>query len=55
MTRTGICHICGKIATRTCALCGRPVCETDFDSKTGACRIHSTGRRAEQGETARKG
>ncbi len=55
MARTGICHICGKIATRTCTLCGRLVCETDFDQKTGACKIHLAGRRAEAGDIARKG
>ena len=46
MKRIGLCHVCGKPARNTCSLCGRPVCDDDMDRATGACKMHSRGRRA---------
>jgi hypothetical protein len=37
-----LCHICGKMAVHTCKLCGRPVCETHFEKKSGICTSHVT-------------
>ncbi len=31
-----LCHICSRIATQTCKLCGRPVCEKHM-GKRGIC------------------
>jgi hypothetical protein len=45
MDKVGICHICGRIANNTCTLCGKPVCDNDFDRNTGTCRMHSSGRK----------
>ncbi len=33
----GICHICGRPATRTCPACGKPVCEHCVDQGSGIC------------------
>ncbi len=43
--KTALCHICGKPARYTCSLCGRPVCENDYDPGTGMCKMHKTGRK----------
>ena len=43
MEKTGLCHICGKIATTACRLCGKPVCEKHVNSKN-ICRSCSAGR-----------
>jgi hypothetical protein len=42
--KTKLCHICNKIATKTCRLCGRPVCEDHLDKKTGICTSCKAGR-----------
>lgn len=41
-----LCQICGiRIAERTCPLCGRGVCDKDFDAKAGICISCKRGRR----------
>jgi hypothetical protein len=45
MDKTGICHICGRIANNTCTLCGKPVCDSDFNFATGTCKMHGSGRK----------
>ena len=42
--KTRLCHICGKIATGTCKLCGRPVCDAHLDKKLGICPSCKSGR-----------
>ncbi|MCL5100566.1 MAG: hypothetical protein M1122_01245 [Candidatus Marsarchaeota archaeon] len=44
--KTELCHICGRIAHRTCKMCGRPVCDKDMDLKTGLCNVCSSGKKA---------
>jgi len=39
----GLCHICGKPARFTCALCGRLVCEQHHAG--GACTACRAGKR----------
>lgn len=39
----GICHICGKVASRTCRICGRPAC--DIHIKDGVCASCASGRK----------
>jgi hypothetical protein len=43
--RAMLCHMCGKKADKTCRMCGRPVCDDDYDSKTGTCSACKSGRR----------
>ena len=38
MTMVGICSLCGRPATATCALCGRLVCSQDMNPVTRVCR-----------------
>lgn len=33
----GLCYICNKVATHTCRLCGRPVCDDHYISEFGVC------------------
>jgi hypothetical protein len=47
-----LCHICGKVADRTCSMCGRPVCIKDYDVVSGMCASCRSGRRI--GTAARK-
>ena len=43
-----LCQICGtRLATKTCPLCGRSVCDVDFDKKVGICNSCKRGRRVE--------
>lgn len=44
-SRASLCHICGKIASKTCRLCGKSVCEKDYDDKTGLCTSCMHGRK----------
>lgn len=47
MMKEGLCYICGRPARNTCGLCGRLVCDADFDAVTGTCKIHKSGRKIE--------
>ncbi|MCU0852803.1 MAG: hypothetical protein MUC90_06080 [Thermoplasmata archaeon] len=38
MSMIGICSVCGRPATTTCALCGRLVCFQDSDPLTRVCK-----------------
>jgi hypothetical protein len=40
----GTCHICGKLAHRTCSNCGKFACDSDFDMKLGICMACRRGR-----------
>ncbi len=40
----GLCDICGKLARHTCKLCGKRVCSTHYDSKSGLCTSCKSGR-----------
>jgi hypothetical protein len=43
---TVLCDICGKrLAKHTCRLCGRRVCNEDFDEKLGICKSCKLGRK----------
>jgi hypothetical protein len=42
---TMLCDVCGKIATNTCKLCGKRVCDAHYDSKLGLCTACKAGRR----------
>jgi hypothetical protein len=45
-----LCHICGiRPATHTCKLCGRAVCDEDFDAKLGVCNSCKHGRAIRKG------
>lgn len=39
-----LCHICGKVADRTCKMCGRPACDEHYDPKLGICISCKVGR-----------
>ncbi|HVO77937.1 MAG TPA: hypothetical protein VMS79_03620 [Methanomassiliicoccales archaeon] len=39
MTTVGMCMICGRPATHTCAICGRLVCDQHFNRDVGMCTI----------------
>ena len=41
---TRLCHVCGRIATVVCKLCGRPVCDMHSDQKHGVCTTCKSGR-----------
>ncbi|HDL15575.1 MAG TPA: hypothetical protein ENH28_05440 [Euryarchaeota archaeon] len=41
---SGLCHICGKPAKFTCALCGKPVCEKHL-SPGGICMTCFQGKK----------
>ncbi len=36
---SGLCHICGRPATRTCPACGKPVCEHCVEQGSGICLV----------------
>jgi hypothetical protein len=40
----GMCHICGKLANRTCSNCGKFACDRDFDIRLGICMACKRGR-----------
>ena len=43
-----LCQICKtRLAAHTCPLCGRAVCDSDFDKKAGICNSCKRGRRME--------
>lgn len=42
-----LCDYCNKIATNTCTLCGKRVCEDHYDPATGLCPAHKFGRKIE--------
>jgi hypothetical protein len=44
---TGLCYICGRIADNVCSMCGRVVCDADYDKESGTCKIHKKGRKIE--------
>lgn len=39
-----MCHICGKLATNTCSMCGKMACDSDFDARLGICMACKRGR-----------
>jgi len=40
-----MCYICRrKLATRICRLCGKAVCDDDYDGKAGLCNNCKSGR-----------
>jgi hypothetical protein len=40
-----LCYICGDIASYTCKLCGRPVCDKHYVASLGVCINCAKGRR----------
>ncbi|HIH50461.1 MAG: hypothetical protein ABSE71_01435 [Candidatus Micrarchaeaceae archaeon] len=43
--KAGLCRICGKIGKHTCKLCGRFVCDDDYDSSAKMCTVCKRGRK----------
>lgn len=39
------CRVCGKMATNTCSMCGKAVCDRHYDAKSGLCDICKSGMR----------
>ena len=44
MRKGMLCSVCGKAAENTCRMCGRPVCRSDFEEKSGMCNSCRRGR-----------
>jgi hypothetical protein len=42
--KIGVCRICGKMGKYTCILCGKLVCEDDYDKGMRICVICKRGR-----------
>jgi hypothetical protein len=40
-----LCYICGEVASHTCKLCGRPVCEKHYIPSLGVCINCAKGRK----------
>ncbi|MEW6062942.1 MAG: hypothetical protein AB1571_01035 [Nanoarchaeota archaeon] len=46
MPRYGLCSICeSSLAIFKCAICGRPVCENDYNRAADICRQCAIGKR----------
>ncbi len=45
MEMKGLCHICGKVASESCRMCGKMVCSDHVNSRQ-VCRTCAAGRRA---------
>jgi hypothetical protein len=39
-----LCYICGDVASHTCKLCGRPVCDKHYVASLGVCVNCAKGR-----------
>jgi hypothetical protein len=39
-----LCYICGDVASHTCKLCGRPVCDKHYIAALGVCVNCAKGR-----------
>ena len=41
--KSGLCRVCGRIGRHTCKLCGRFVCDADYDTGMQICVICKKG------------
>ena len=39
-----LCDVCSKLASRTCKLCGKRVCDAHYDAKLGICTPCRSGK-----------
>ena len=46
------CHICGKVASRTCSVCGLPACDGHMDR--GVCSACKRGVISEESDEERR-
>jgi len=41
--KVGLCRVCGRIGKHTCRLCGKFVCDDDYDKDMRICVICKKG------------
>ncbi len=42
--KAGLCRICGRAGRHTCRLCGKLVCDNDYDKSAKMCVICKMGK-----------